>query len=90
MDGQDTMRSSFGRNRKPWEARLCEDLNAQGVPGEREKKKEKQGLRELDELYCSHDITKAEATKKKKEDAPSSAHSREQEQTHRNSAPFAA
>jgi len=34
------MRNSFGRDRKPWEARLCEDLNAQGAPGEREKKKE--------------------------------------------------
>jgi hypothetical protein len=45
------MRNSFGRDRKPWEARLCEDLNAQGAPGEREKKKEEKGLRELDELY---------------------------------------
>ena len=57
---------------------------------EGEKKGRKGFTRARRTIYCSHDITKAEAAKKKKEDAPSSARSREQEQTHRNSAPFAA
>ena len=56
-----------------------------------EKKKEEKGLRELDELYTVATTSpRQRQQKKKKEDAPSSARSREQEQTHRNSAPFAA
>ena len=61
-------------------------------PREREKeRKGKKGFtRARRTIYCSHDINKAEAAKKKKEDAPSSAHLREQERTPRKSAPFAA